>query len=90
MTLDDDMNTAAAEYAQTLLNLSYLKHSDRESRSGQGENLAMGCSTGTEGIRPRCSEIMVHKNYVIYVNGACWFAFAFGYTVESLMTTALY
>ncbi|KAL9952266.1 hypothetical protein ACROYT_G039492 [Oculina patagonica] len=49
MTLDDDMNTAAEEYAQTLFELGYLKHSDRDSRPEQGENLAMGCSTGSEG-----------------------------------------
>ena len=49
MTLDDSMNDAADEYAQTLFNLGSLKHSDKESRPGEGENLAFGCSTAAEG-----------------------------------------
>ena len=46
MTLDDELNTAAEEYARTLFDLGRLKHAKVE---GQGENLAMGCSTGAEG-----------------------------------------
>ena len=49
MTLDDSMNDAAEEYARTLFELGYLKHSDKEDRPGQGENLASGCSTAAEG-----------------------------------------
>ena len=43
------MNDAADEYAQTLFNLGSLKHSDKESRPGEGENLAFRCSTAAEG-----------------------------------------
>lgn len=49
MTLDDSMNDAAEDYAHTLFELGYLKHSDKDSRPGQGENLAYGCSTAAEG-----------------------------------------
>ena len=35
----------AKQYAQTLLNRGHLVHSPSSERSGQGENLAMGCST---------------------------------------------
>ena len=49
MTLNDEMNTAAAAYAKDLFDLGRLEHSARNSRQGQGENLASGCSTGTQG-----------------------------------------
>lgn len=49
MTLDDSMNVAAEEYARTLFTLGKLKHSNRTTRPGQGENLASGCSTAAEG-----------------------------------------
>lgn len=49
MTLDDSMNAAAEEYAHKLFKLGYLKHSNRTTRPGQGENLYYGCSTAGEG-----------------------------------------
>ena len=49
MTLDDSMNAAAEEYAHYLFTLGHLEHSDDDSRPGQGENLAYGCSTAAEG-----------------------------------------
>lgn len=45
MTLDRQMCDEAKQYAQTLLNMGSLMHSPSSERSGQGENLAMGCST---------------------------------------------
>ena len=49
MTLDDSMNEAAEEYARTLFKMAKLKHSDKTTRPGQGENLAKGCTTAAEG-----------------------------------------
>ncbi|XP_022791759.1 protein PRY2-like [Stylophora pistillata] len=44
MTLDRQMCDEAKQYAQTLSNMGSLMHSPSSERSGQGENLAMGCS----------------------------------------------
>lgn len=35
----------AKAYAQKLAQLGTLRHSSKEQREGQGENLSMGCST---------------------------------------------
>ena len=45
MTLDQTMCQQAAAYAAKLANMGTLMHSPKEQRSGQGENLSMGCST---------------------------------------------
>ena len=45
MTLDKKMCDQAKAYAQKLAQIGRLEHSPREERQGQGENLAMGCSS---------------------------------------------
>ena len=45
MTLDREMCDKAKAYAEHLAQLGGLVHSSRQERDGQGENLAMGCST---------------------------------------------
>lgn len=40
------MSRHAEQFAKDLAKLGTLKHSARDSRPGQGENLAMGCSSG--------------------------------------------
>ena len=45
MTLDQTMCQQAAAYAAKLASMGKLMHSPKEQRSGQGENLSMGCST---------------------------------------------
>lgn len=45
MTLDKAMCQEAATYAAELARMGTLKHSSKEQRNGQGENLSMGCST---------------------------------------------
>ena len=46
MTLNGEMSASAKTYAATLARSGRLKHSNRDERSGQGENLAYGCSSG--------------------------------------------
>ena len=48
MRLNSEMDRAAERYARVLFQRGRragLSHSDRSSRPGQGENLAMGCTT---------------------------------------------
>ncbi|XP_078365354.1 Golgi-associated plant pathogenesis-related protein 1-like [Oculina patagonica] len=45
MTLDRQMCDQAKAYAQKIAQLGELKHSSKEEREEQGENLSMGCST---------------------------------------------
>ena len=45
MTLDREMCDEAKEYAQKIAKTGALKHSSKDERQGQGENLSMGCST---------------------------------------------
>ncbi|KAL9975351.1 hypothetical protein ACROYT_G012504 [Oculina patagonica] len=45
MTLDRQMCDQAKAYAQKIAKMGGLKHSSRQEREGQGENLSMGCST---------------------------------------------
>ncbi|XP_048577144.1 probable pathogenesis-related protein CaO19.6200 isoform X2 [Nematostella vectensis] len=45
MILDEALSAEAQKFAKELAHLETLKHSDRPSRPGEGENLAMGCST---------------------------------------------
>ena len=45
MTLDRQMCDEAKQYAQTLAVMGSLVHSPGRDRGGQGENLAVGCST---------------------------------------------
>lgn len=46
LKLDKKMTAEAQNFARQLAKLGTLKHSARDSRQGQGENLAMGCSSG--------------------------------------------
>lgn len=46
LKLDLEMSRQAQVFAEQLAKLGTLKHSARDSRPGQGENLAMGCSSG--------------------------------------------
>lgn len=55
MKLNRKMCDEAAAYAKIIAQSGSLKHSSRNEREGQGENLAMGCSTKkgqtiTEGV----------------------------------------
>jgi len=43
MTLDNDMNKAAQEYAEKLVKIGALVHAGSNERNGNGENLWMGC-----------------------------------------------
>lgn len=45
MTLDKTMCQEAANYAAKLAYSGEMRHSSRQQRQGQGENLSMGCST---------------------------------------------
>ena len=45
MTLDKEMCNEATAYAEKIAQMGKMKHSSREERAGQGENLSMGCST---------------------------------------------
>ena len=45
MTLDPQMSRDAQSYAQKLADLNILSHASRKERNGDGENLAMACSS---------------------------------------------
>lgn len=45
MTLDRQMCDQAKDYAVKLAQSGSFKHSSKQERQGQGENLSMGCST---------------------------------------------
>ena len=45
MTLNTAMSQSADEYAQKIARMGGLQHSKPHERPGQGENLAMACST---------------------------------------------
>ena len=45
MTLNSHMNQQAASYARRIARRGSLQHSSSSERPGQGENLAMACST---------------------------------------------
>jgi len=45
MKLDRQMCDEAKAYAEVIAQMGRLKHSTREERDEQGENLSMGCST---------------------------------------------
>ncbi|XP_031564749.1 protein PRY1-like [Actinia tenebrosa] len=47
MKLNRQMCDEAAEYAKTIAQQGQLRHSSREQRNSQGENLSMGCSTNS-------------------------------------------
>lgn len=46
MILDRQMCDEAHQYAERLARMGRLEHSKDRERDGQGENLAMGCSSG--------------------------------------------
>jgi uncharacterized protein YkwD len=46
LKLDRKMCAQAQDFARQLAKLGTLKHSARDTRQDQGENLAMGCSSG--------------------------------------------
>jgi uncharacterized protein YkwD len=55
MTLNKQMCEDAAKYAREIADKGQLQHSIKQQRSGQGENLSMGCSstkgqTGLEAV----------------------------------------
>ena len=45
MKLDEEMTKSAEEYAKKLAKMGTLQHSSSDERSGNGENLAMKCSS---------------------------------------------
>ena len=45
MILNREMCDQAKAYAERLAAMRTLQHSPKSERSGQGENLSMGCST---------------------------------------------
>ena len=45
MTLNREMSDAAEAYAKQIANSGMLRHSSKDERPDQGENLSMGCST---------------------------------------------
>lgn len=45
MTLNRRMCDEAKQYAEKLASMGNLKHSSRDERNGEGENLSMGCSS---------------------------------------------
>ena len=45
MTLNRKMCDEAKKYAEKLVEMGTLRHSDKSEREGQGENLSMGCSS---------------------------------------------
>lgn len=45
MKLDRKMCDDAKAYAEKIARMGHLKHSSRDERDGQGENLSKGCST---------------------------------------------
>ena len=45
MELDEEMTKSAEEYAKKLAKMGTLQHSSSDERSGNGENLAMKCSS---------------------------------------------
>lgn len=46
MSIDAQMSADAAKYAQIIAQRGGLSHSSRKERNGDGENLAMKCSSG--------------------------------------------
>lgn len=48
MKLNDEMSAAAAAYAKKIADSGSMDHSTSAERNGDGENLAMSCSSGDE------------------------------------------
>ena len=57
MKLDRKMCDDAKAYAEKIAQLGALQHSSKEARNGEGENLAMGCSSE----RPQAMETAVEN-----------------------------
>ena len=49
MTFNEEMAKSATAYAEKLAKMGTLQHSSRSERNGDGENLAMACSSEDKG-----------------------------------------
>ena len=68
MKLDEEMTKSAEEYAKKLAKMGTLKHSSRDERSGNGENLAMKCSSREE---DEMSAEEATKNWLVFYTWPC-------------------
>ena len=70
MTLDKTMCQQAAAYATKLANMGTLMHAPKAQRSGQGENLSMGCSTNAGQTVKEAVENWYEVHFLSYYNEA--------------------
>ena len=62
LKLNRKMSLQAQAFARQLAKLGTLKHSARDSRTGQGENLAMGCSSSDSSMTAAAAT----KKWLVY------------------------
>ena len=63
MKLDEEMTKSSEEYAKKLAKMGTLQHSSSDERSGNGENLAMKCSSREE---DEMSAEEATKNWLVF------------------------
>ena len=68
MKLDEEMTKSAEEYAKKIAQMGTLKHSSSDERSGNGENLAMKCSSREE---DEMSAEEATKNWSVFCTWPC-------------------
>ena len=68
MKLDEQMSKSAEEYAKKIAQMGTLKHSSSDERSGNGENLAMKCSSREE---DEMSAEEATKNWSVFCTWPC-------------------